>query len=248
MTVAHASSIIGVFAFSSALAWLWFLWRRGALGRGEIPMCRAPASWILAILVGSLMGLEFGGGWWFAAVMLTGTLFTLGRYPIRATNPPLGRWPILGLGVYLSFASGTAVSLVSLATGPIMDWLQVPVPPNPLRDILLQAANWRTLVAVALLVCIVAPLTEELFFRRLLIGCLRVSVGAAAAIFISAVLFAAFHMKLRGFDALLLLGVIYGIVYQMTGTVWVNVVAHSFGNSFILGAILSGRTEWPKMW
>ncbi len=86
------------------------------------------------------------------------------------------------------------------------------------------------LVSIALL----AAIGEELLFRgmvqRLLIKWFR---NPWAGIIVSAILFSAFHFQFYGFVPRLVLGILLGVVYWYSGSLWVAILAH-----FVYDALL----------
>lgn len=93
-------------------------------------------------------------------------------------------------------------------------------------------------------VCIVgilAPLTEELFFRgalqRLM---LATRLNAHVAIWITAFIFSLFHMQFFGFVPRLLLGAFFGYAAYWSGSLWTSVIAHVFNNTLVVVATYVG--------
>ncbi len=84
---------------------------------------------------------------------------------------------------------------------------------------------WAVLLAV-----IIAPLTEELVFRGYLYGVIKKYGGQVAAMFTSALLFAAVHHNLPAMPALALLGIGLTLAYEITGSLWAPVVMHMLFN------------------
>src|SRR4051794_5299073 len=97
------------------------------------------------------------------------------------------------------------------------------------------------LVAVAVLVCIAAPIAEELFFRGFLFGALRKPIGWIPAALVTGVVFGLIHAG--GTDAVFLvplavLGTLLCLLYRWTGSVIPGMGVHAFNNAFALGATL----------
>jgi uncharacterized protein len=82
---------------------------------------------------------------------------------------------------------------------------------------------------------------EEISFRAYILGNLMESFGKYTALFISSVLFALFHMFNPGmavmpFVNLILAGLLLGLVYIHTGTIWYALGLH-FGWNFFQGPV-----------
>ncbi len=98
-------------------------------------------------------------------------------------------------------------------------------------------------VAVVLMAAVVAPLAEEIFFRGYLYGVLRKYGGRWAAIGVTALLFAAIHGNVIGFVPLVLLGVAFALAYELTGSLWTNILMHAVFN----GTTLAVLALWPEI-
>src|SRR3954452_11651654 len=97
------------------------------------------------------------------------------------------------------------------------------------------------LVAVGVLVCVVAPIAEELFFRGFMYGALRRSIGWIAAALITGVVFGIVHAG--GTDAVFLvpLGVLDFLLcwlYRQTSSLLPGMAVHAFNNAWALGSTL----------
>lgn len=91
------------------------------------------------------------------------------------------------------------------------------------------------LVLGLLLIALLAGLSEELFFRaglqRLLAS---TKLGPHGAIWLTAIVFSAFHMQFFGFFPRLALGVLFGYVLYWTGSVWLPVLLHALNNGIVV--------------
>ncbi len=85
-----------------------------------------------------------------------------------------------------------------------------------------------------LAVAVLAPITEEFLFRGLLQNSLTKHMPAIAAILLSSAIFAAVHLQLTAFPALMVLGAGFGLIYHLTGSLRVNILLHVINNSAAL--------------
>ena len=85
-----------------------------------------------------------------------------------------------------------------------------------------------------LAVAVLAPITEEFLFRGLLQNSLGRYMPAVAAILLSSAIFAAVHMQIEAFPALMVLGAGFGLIYHLTGSLRVNILLHVINNSAAL--------------
>src|SRR3954452_19851471 len=100
------------------------------------------------------------------------------------------------------------------------------------------AAN---LVFVAVLVCLIAPIAEELFFRGFMFGALRRPIGWVGAAVVTGVVFGLIHAG--GTDAVFLvplavLGFLLCWLYRQTGSLLPGMAVHAFNNALALGTTL----------
>ncbi len=180
-----------------------------------------------------------------------------------------------------SFWSGILIGLGSIAVvWPLVflgDGISVTVekalwhhnaPQNSLLKAVQHHPSPEVLVLMTFSLCVLTPLSEELFFRGLVQSYLAQvlahlrghfvlpqSVGGDSrdksshgtieptdrwgAIFISSAFFALAHAEPSAFVALFLLGVALGYVYERTGNLWTDITMHSVFNGVSLFATLA---------
>ena len=85
-----------------------------------------------------------------------------------------------------------------------------------------------------LLAVVAGPIAEELFFRGLLYGCLRVRLGVWRGLWSTAFLFAFLHTDPVAFLPILGLGLLFGWVYEKTGSLAASMAVHIFHNAGML--------------
>ncbi len=85
-------------------------------------------------------------------------------------------------------------------------------------------------IALAVLVGIVVPVGEEVFFRGLAFGALRRSLGRHLAVALSALFFAAAHVHAIELLPIALLGAILAYTYEFTGSLVPGMIAHGINN------------------
>ena len=103
---------------------------------------------------------------------------------------------------------------------------------NPVQQLINSADIWFNLIVIS----IIAPIFEELFFRKFLID-RTIKYGARASIILSAVLFAFFHGNLNQFFYALLIGGFFAYVYIKTGKITYSIALHGIVN--FMGAVVS---------
>ena len=158
----------------------------------------------------------------------------------------------------------------------VLYWLQDSVPfiENQMQDYMETAGAFSAdsgYFWLILGVSILAPIGEELVFRGIVQGELRKALPEWAAIVIQAVVFALFHMQVIQITYVLLPGLLLGLAYAWSRSIWVPIAMHilfnflgsalpamigtdeTLGNivffseiAFILVGILAGLYFWMK--
>jgi membrane protease YdiL (CAAX protease family) len=171
------------------------------------------------------------------------------RQPASAVGLSLRGWQrLVAVGVAVGVATvpvsvgaeHLAVRAIGLLVGPhrAEAMAEAEHARDVLAGILRQPLSGVELAWVLLLVCVLVPVGEEIFFRGLLYGALRPwsSVGAAV---VSAVYFAAVHQQVVHFLPISLLGVVLAAVYGWTGSLVAPMTVHGINNLVAVLAILN---------
>ncbi|MGE5598377.1 MAG: lysostaphin resistance A-like protein [Bacteroidota bacterium] len=150
----------------------------------------------------------------------------------------LGRYP-WKKGLVLGLAGGAGLFLLVQGCGGLLEALGVrPAPQKFLTEVLARRETPLHLAVFFLVVAVVAPLWEEIFFRGLVYVIFRRAVGIAAGAVLSGFLFALLHaepMLLR--LPICLLGVGLALFYEASGSLYPPMIAHGVSN--ILSALLA---------
>jgi membrane protease YdiL (CAAX protease family) len=94
--------------------------------------------------------------------------------------------------------------------------------------------TWPNSILLFLAVAVFAPLLEEFLFRGLLQKSLMPMMPAAAAILLSAAIFAGVHMDMMAFAPIFVLGAGFGYLYHVTGSLRVCILMHMINNGAAL--------------
>ncbi len=93
-------------------------------------------------------------------------------------------------------------------------------------------------IATAFVVAVVlAPLTEEILFRGVLLSALKARWGTGVAIFGSSALFAGMHVSPYAIPPVFVLALVLGWLFVRTRSLTVCIVAHSVFNGVGLAAL-----------
>ncbi len=233
------------------------------------PDAGLPSGRVLAIVTGCLifgLFLTFGVaiqllnpafGIWFTEVFIFfGVAWVMvrlsGRDPVRYAGISFPGWrPIwfgFALGAVNFFAIVVPIQFAAQSIAPL--WLREQFDMSHLLE---NQTPWE-LAALIGGVGLAAPFCEEFVFRGVLQqGLMSSSSHARRAIAWTAVIFSAAHLDPVGFSARLELGVLFGILFWKTGTIWPGAMAHAANNLVSTGiyfAVKGARAdvEDPHSW
>ena len=170
---------------------------------------------------------------WFTAQLLSGRRPSPAAFGLRLPDPgPAIAWTI---GIYLGF---WVVAIVVLAV------LGEPAEQDLVRDLKEEDAL-PVLIGFGVLTCVVAPLTEEFFFRGFMFRSLHERMPLVWAVVITAAIFGIIHLPGAdplGVLVLTLLGVALCLVLWRTGSLIPCIMLHAFHNSMSFG--LTKELPW----
>lgn len=95
---------------------------------------------------------------------------------------------------------------------------------------------------------LMAGLSEEMLFRGAMQRTMQDSrLGVHTAIWVTAIVFSAFHMQFFGFLPRMLLGAWLGYLFVWTRSLWVPIIAHTLNNStVVVMSYLAGKGVVPE--
>ncbi len=163
------------------------------------------------------------------------------------TTKRRGNGPVADLGMRIIPADlgvGLPVGLVAqLALIPLLYWpitkLVESDPGDAARDLIDRIDGPIDVILMFILVVIMAPLVEELFYRGLFMGALRQRLSDTMSIVLSGIVFAAVHFQPLQFPGLLVFGLILGYLrvrYDRLGPAW---AAHLSFNAVTFAVLVS---------
>ena len=175
---------------------------------------------LAALLIAATIAAFVVGVWLFAVRLRGGTWGMLG---IRRARVSLAH--ALGLAAAALAASALATAIyVAVVSALGLDLLL------PAQDIdeLLGSGAWRWLNFA--LLGVATPAAEELFFRGFLLAALLRVMPAAAALLVSAGVFAAVHLDIGALLPIFVTGALLGWLYMRTASIWPPTLAHGAQN------------------
>lgn len=145
---------------------------------------------------------------------------------------PLLRNILVGIGIFLASFPLIQYSYSINKLIPLPDWaMNMEDATGELINNLLITTGPMELIFNVFLIGIIPGIGEELIFRGLIQRNIRKIIeNPIAAIWITAVIFSAFHFQFQGFIPRLLLGALLGYLYYWTNNLWVPIIAHAFNN------------------
>jgi hypothetical protein len=190
-------------------------WAAGELGAGVEPVAPTVLPLTLVALLQVPLWLGLAGAPLVAVRVRGARLLEDFRWTMRPVDIPIG------------LATGIATQLVAvpLLYAPIF-WIlgrrDVSAEARSLTD----RASGAGVLVLALVVVVGAPVIEELFFRGLLLRGLDRRMGPTPALVLSAVIFALVHFQPLQFPALVLFGLVAGLLVRRTDRLGTAVWAH----------------------
>jgi len=145
---------------------------------------------------------------------------------------PVLTWKMaLYVGMFLLF-----LFAASIGTTLLGDWLNIDT--NSYREQNISAelqssqeeGGWLLTLLPLLTTAVIAPVGEELLFRGALQSTLTARFGAKIGVFLSAFLFSFIHADPVLFLPIFLIGLLFGWIYRITGTLWAPIWLHVLNN------------------
>jgi uncharacterized protein len=152
---------------------------------------------------------------------VTPAKFGLRIPPIRAA----AGWTVLAWVCFFVFSAAWAAALGITESDDLPEELGVD-------------GSTAALVAVAILVCVVAPIAEELFFRGFCFTALRRTLGMLPAAALTGIIFGAIHLggtDIEFIVPLMVFGFFLCLLYVWTDSLIPCIVLHALNNSLALG-------------
>ncbi len=182
---------------------------------GQESLMRVPALWgfvnLLSLSPVILYAWRRAGG--------TSALLRLRPIPPILVAPILSC--VIGVGILVSELDNVSHTII----GP---------PPKALDFSWMFTGDWRQLPGSIFLLMLVAPITEELLFRGLILRGLLSRFGAGSAVVVTAMLFALFHVNPWQFLGAFVLGLLFGWFYLALRSLVPCLIGHAAVNGFPL--------------
>lgn len=147
-------------------------------------------------------------------------------------------WGLIVVILTIMFISAPVIEFLSninqkMVLPPFLKWMRDSEnSAQKITEAMLHMNNIFDLVVDVLLIGLLTAIVEEFMFRGVLQTIfIRWTNSTHAAIWITAVLFSAFHMEFFGFLPRLMLGLLFGYFVAWSGSIWTGVWAHFINNT-----------------
>ncbi len=176
------------------------------------------------------------GGTYVQDIALIGSAFVLARLldaPVTAGKFGL-RLPRLWPAVGWTLLAWAGFFVLSAVWAQLLDITENDDLPQELGV----DGSTAALVAVAVLVCVLAPIAEELFFRGFCFTALRRTLGMLPAAVLTGIIFGAIHLggtDIEFIVPLMVFGFFLCLLYVWTGSLVPCIVLHALNNALALG-------------
>lgn len=191
---------------------------------------------------GVMMIASFGFQGSLLLVVLAATILFKPEWSIRR-KLLLRRWRFSyvaeAIGVELVVVP--AIAVLTLDFSIVMEiWGYTPDPPPVMKY--LSDCDALGFVVIGVTAVLLAPLTEELIFRRLLFIAAKPLIGVAGAWGFTSILFGVIHQSVVQFAAFFVLGLVMQGLYLRHKSIYASMVFHMIHNGVSLGMLLLLRT------
>ncbi|MBM3702542.1 MAG: CPBP family intramembrane metalloprotease [Actinobacteria bacterium] len=187
------------------------------------------------VLYGIQTALMLAVVWFFAIFRRKSNLRDLGL-----------RYYSIAKTIWYSFLSLLAIFFVSFLYMFLMNSLFGIENPGSKIEILVGNRSISSNILLVV-VAVIAPFSEEVFFRGFLYSAFKKSWGVNVALLLSSFLFAIVHLELYSFIPLIIIGWLLAYLFEKTKSLLMPIFLHGVYN-LILILILLGRLEIIKMY
>jgi membrane protease YdiL (CAAX protease family) len=180
-------------------------------------------------------------------VLMLGVVWFFAIHRRKSRLKDLGlRYYSIAKTIWYSFLALLAIFLVSFLYVFLMNSLFSIEAPASKIEILVRNKSLSSNILLVV-VAVIAPFSEEIFFRGFLYSAFKKSCGVNAGLFLSSLLFALVHMELYSFIPLMIIGWILAYMFEKTKSLIPAIFLHGVYN-LILILILLGELDIIKLY
>lgn len=106
---------------------------------------------------------------------------------------------------------------------------------NALVEKMMSYNDFQSVLINVVMIVVLPAIGEELIFRSVLIRSFnRIFGNIHIAVWVSAIIFSAFHMQFYGFLPRMVLGLMFGYIFVLSGSIWPAIFAHFINNGTVV--------------
>lgn len=173
-------------------------------------------------------------------------------YAILTEYRPLPSLGFSRIKYYHLFISLMIIIVMSPLVGQLMEWNEAMSFPEGLKNVeewmrdkenqagemvewMLTYTDPYSFSINIFMIVFLPALGEELLFRAVLIRYLRsIFKNIHVAVWVSAIIFSAFHFQFFGFLPRMFLGLVFGYLFVWSGSIWLPILAHFINNGTVV--------------
>lgn len=180
-------------------------------------------------------------------VLMLGVVWFFAMFRRKSNLRDLGlRYYNIAKTIWYSFLSLLAIIMVSILYNLLMkNFIGIESPPTTIQKLISNRSISNNILLVV--VTVIAPFSEEVFFRGFLYSAFKKSWGVNTALFLSSFLFAIVHLELYSFIPLIIIGWLLAYLFEKTKSLMPAIFLHGVYNLISI-LLLLGRWEIIKMY
>jgi membrane protease YdiL (CAAX protease family) len=128
---------------------------------------------------------------------------------------------------------GFMLMILIVALGLIMNLIHPDIEPQLFEEMLRSAGNWQSFIALLIIGSVLAPLSEELYYRGMIYPVFRSHLGPFWGAILAGVVFGAVHWDLWRAIPLAVGGALLCYIYEKSGSILVSALAHGIWNGIM---------------
>ena len=101
---------------------------------------------------------------------------------------------------------------------------------------LTQRMSFGVFIGALIAAGVLAPISEEIFFRGFLFNCAKRRLGIVGGIILTSAIFALVHLGPLAIMIIFPMGIFLALAYELTGSLWVPIIMHAVNNSIAVTA------------
>lgn len=136
--------------------------------------------------------------------------------------------------IYRGLVGGVILGVTIWGIGIIYTLIAGPPPPQEVERIFSGVKTGKDLILPFIAIAILAPLSEELYFRAMVYPVFRARFGPIPGMIYSGIFFGSLHLDLYRVIPISVGGAVLAYFYEKTGSLTAPVIAHATWNSLML--------------